>query len=212
MLYQKIDEMSGLEAKYYFLTIYDSIWMSLWISIVFGIALILLIQFFPRLVVHWMFILGSLTFIALGIVVVIVPDGFLLLKIVAGIVLIFMGALVAASYVKPEFRKEIFICGRLFEIAAQIVWSYPLILVYIFVWWVFQCGLIALTAFELLSVWSIGPLRFNPESSFYEVGSFISNLLSFLIFVQFIWGLSFLKEAFNFCVGGFATLWYCYED
>lgn len=123
-----------------------------------------------------------------------------------------MGALVAASYVKPEFRKEIFICGRLFEIAAQIVWSYPLILVYIFVWWVFQCGLIALTAFELLSVWSIGPLRFNPESSFYEVGSFISNLLSFLIFVQFIWGLSFLKEAFNFCVGGFATLWYCYED
>lgn len=141
-----------------------------------------------------------------------VPDGFLLLKIVAGIVLIFMGALVAASYVKPEFRKEIFICGRLFEIAAQIVWSYPLILVYIFVWWVFQCGLIALTAFELLSVWSIGPLRFNPESSFYEVGSFISNLLSFLIFVQFIWGLSFLKEAFNFCVGGFATLWYCYED
>jgi hypothetical protein len=78
-------------------------------------------------------------------------------------------------------------------------------------WWVFQVGLIALTAFEILSAWSIGPLYFDPQSPFWSVGSFISNFLSFFFFVQFIWGLSFLKEAFNFCVGGFATQWYCYE-
>lgn len=82
---------------------------------------------------------------------------------------------------------------------------------YILVWWFFQVGLIALTAFELLSVWSIGPLYFEPIHAFYEVGSFISYFLSIFVFLQFIWGLSFLKEAFNFCVGGYATLWYCFR-
>lgn len=66
--YTKVTQMSDLDGKYSFLTVYDSIWTSLWISIIFGIVLILAIQFFSRKVVHWMFILGSLTFIALGIV------------------------------------------------------------------------------------------------------------------------------------------------
>jgi hypothetical protein len=67
--YDKILGLSDLSGKYLFLKTYDSIWTSLWISIVFGIALVIAIQFFSRQVVHWIFILGSLTFIALGIVI-----------------------------------------------------------------------------------------------------------------------------------------------
>jgi len=50
-----------------------------------------------------------------------VPSGFVIFKIIGGIVLLFMGGLVAASYLKEEYRREIFICGRLFQISAQIV-------------------------------------------------------------------------------------------
>lgn len=83
---------------------------------------------------------------------------------------------------------------------------------YILIWNILQVGLIALISFQMLSAWSIGPLHFYPDHSFYEVGSFISNFLSFWIFVEFIWGLSFLKESFNFCVGGYATQWYCHRQ
>ncbi len=135
----------------------------------------------------------------------------MLWKIIIGIVLLFMGLLAILSIAISRNRQEIFICSRLFEIAAQIVKEKPLVLGYVFLWWIFQVGLIALTSFEMLSAWSIGPLNFSPEYPFWEVGAFISNFLSVLIFIQFIWGLSFLKEAFNFCVSGFATLWYCHS-
>lgn len=93
-----------MTSKYYFLTIYDSIWTSLWISIVFGVILLLAIQFIPRKLVNWMFILGAATFIALGIVIFIVPQGFILFKLIGGIAFIFMGLIVLISFVKQSFR------------------------------------------------------------------------------------------------------------
>lgn len=41
----------------------------MWISALFGIVLIVLLQCMTRKIVHWIFILGSLTFIALGITI-----------------------------------------------------------------------------------------------------------------------------------------------
>jgi hypothetical protein len=87
----------------------------------------------------------------------------------------------------------------------------PLILLSILLWQVFFVGLLALTAFEILSCWSTGPLVYKPEKPFLENKSFGSNLFSFFIFLQFIWGLAFLKETFNFCVSGYATSWYCFK-
>lgn len=54
---------------------------------------------------------------------------------------------------------------------------------------------LVLIAFQVLSAWSCAKLVFSPDYPFYEVESFGSALLMFLIFVEFIWGLSFLKEA-----------------
>jgi hypothetical protein len=54
---------------------------------------------------------------------------------------------------------------------------------------------IVLIAFEVLSAWSCAKLVFVPDYPFYTVESFGSTFLMFLIFVECIWGLSFLKEA-----------------
>lgn len=40
----------------------------------------------------------------------------------------------------------------------------------------------------------------------------MTHVLSFFIFLQFIWGMSFLKESFNFCISGYATQWYYYYE
>lgn len=141
-----------------------------------------------------------------------VPDGFILFKILGGLVFLLMGALALWSVIKSEYRQEIFVCGRLFQVAAQIIKENYWLLGLILVWLFLECCLIALISFQMLSAWSIGPLIFDPESPFLRVSAFISNFLSFFIFVEFIWGLAFLKEAFNFVVGGYATLWYCYRN
>ena len=73
-------------------------------------------------------------------------------------------------------------------------------------------GLIVLIGFELLAVWSVSELKFDPNKPFYETTGFGSHFLSLLIFIEFYWGMSFLKESFNFCVSGYAAHWYCLNE
>lgn len=68
-LKEQVKEISHLESKYTFLSFYDAIWDAMWISAVFGIVLLVLLQCMTRKIVHWIFILGALTFIALGITI-----------------------------------------------------------------------------------------------------------------------------------------------
>jgi hypothetical protein len=41
----------------------------MWISVIFGIVILVLLQFVSRKFVNWIFIIGALTFIALGLVI-----------------------------------------------------------------------------------------------------------------------------------------------
>ncbi len=50
-----------------------------------------------------------------------------------------------------------------------------------------------LICFEVLSAWSCARLVFNKDYPFYQVQGFGSSFLMFLIFIEFIWGMSFLK-------------------
>jgi hypothetical protein len=50
-----------------------------------------------------------------------VPDGFILFKILGGLFFIILGIFALASVIKSDFRREIFVCGRLFQIAAQMI-------------------------------------------------------------------------------------------
>lgn len=108
-------------------------------------------------------------------------------------------------------RESIYICARLMHAASIIEYdkSYTnlaefflggmkrllrpalLVLVFMALFGVF----LVLIAFQVLSAWSCAKLVFSPDYPFYEVESFGSALLMFLIFVEFVWGLSFLKEA-----------------
>jgi hypothetical protein len=57
---------------------------------------------------------------------------------------------------------------------------------------------LVLIGFQVLSAWSCGKLVFRSDYPFYEVVGFGSSLLQVLIFIELVWGMSFLKEACNF--------------
>jgi hypothetical protein len=54
---------------------------------------------------------------------------------------------------------------------------------------------LVLIAFQVLSAWSCAKLVFVENYPFYWVQGFGSSFLMFLISIEFIWGLSFIKES-----------------
>ena len=64
---KKVEEMSGLYNKNRFLSTYDSLWKSLWLGAIFGIIYAVLIQYFPKKVFNWTYLIGGIVFIIAGI-------------------------------------------------------------------------------------------------------------------------------------------------
>ncbi len=50
----------------------------------------------------------------------------------------------------------------------------------------------------MLAAWSFSKFVFQDDYPFYDLKGFGSTLLHVLIFVEFVWGLCFLKEAGTF--------------
>lgn len=62
---------------------------------------------------------------------------------------------------------------------------------------------------ELNSIWTHGNLDFDPSKSLYwEYDRSSAVFLKILWVIQFVWGLNFIKESFNFIVSSYAVLWY----
>ncbi len=70
-----------------------------------------------------------------------------------------------------------------------------LLILYVPIFWVFFIGLVALIGFEVLAFKSIGDLVFEPEDPYLTTNGFLGNLLAALAFIEFYWGVFFLKEA-----------------
>lgn len=64
---KQLMEKSGLNDKYQFLGFYDSMWNSLWMSVVLGAVYLVVVQCFPTTVVPWLTLLGGFIFVLLGV-------------------------------------------------------------------------------------------------------------------------------------------------
>ena len=49
---------------------YDAFWTTTWLSVVLGIVYVALMQFFPKLMVKWMMVLGGLVFFVTGLLII----------------------------------------------------------------------------------------------------------------------------------------------
>lgn len=96
----KILEMSGINRKNVFLSTYDSIFKCLWIGVIYGIIYLIAMQIFPIKAVNWVFALGGLSALLIGILLFILPSGSILLKVVFGLLCIILACLIFYSIIK----------------------------------------------------------------------------------------------------------------
>ena len=58
-----------MDSKYEFMTFYDALWRSTWISALFGIVSFLLVHFRPYQVVPWTILLGGIATIVFALII-----------------------------------------------------------------------------------------------------------------------------------------------
>ena len=116
-------------------------------------------------------------------------------RILIGLIMVALACLCFYTLWSDDRRKEVFICGRMIKIAAEVLESNYWLVLWIPLFIVLIVVLLILVGFEILAAWSVGSLTFYPEYPFYGVSGFFSNILTILIFFEFYWGMSFLKQA-----------------
>ena len=127
-----------------------------------------------------------------------------------------MGFMCLWTLWKDDRRESVFVCSALIHTASLVHGSKgdtnthaeglsilsgflsllkPLAVIGVF--FLLFMGFVVLIGFEILSAWSCGKMVFDPNYPFYQIVGFGSVFLQVLIFIQFLWGLSFLKESCN---------------
>jgi hypothetical protein len=92
-------------------------------------------------------------------------------------------------------QKDIKISIIYLQQASKCFWEFPSLAGLSFLFVLLLIGLTALVGFQTLAYWSNSDLEFEPNSVYtYPVGKF-AVFMTVLNFVEFIWGLSFLKES-----------------
>ena len=79
------------------------------------------------------------------------------------------------------------------EVSTIVLKENLLTLVYVPLFIGFLFLLLVLAGFEVLAAWSFSTFVFQENYPFYDLKGFGNHLLQFLIFVEFVWGLCFLK-------------------
>ena len=138
-------------------------------------------------------------------------DGYFVVKLLLFIFFVGLGVISFITIFDADRRESIYICSRLMHAASILEYEKtetrlpefflegmkkllrPALLVLAFM----ACftAFLVLILFQILSAWSCAKLVFVSDYPFYQVQGFGSSFLMFLIFVEFIWGMSFLKEA-----------------
>jgi hypothetical protein len=113
------------------------------------------------------------------------------------------------------YRRYLRVSTVFLSYSTRFVTQNSSVLLYILLLLLFTTGLVALTVFELLAVWSASDPAFLKDRVFYVSQGKHAFTLSILILIQLYWGLAFLKELckksfnlVNFCISGNAINWY----
>jgi hypothetical protein len=176
-----------------FVNAWDTIWFSFWLSLGLGLLWFLFVQFASRFANYTAIILGGIVLATLGLILFTYRVNhhhglkifIALLALISGLVL-----LLCAWLYKIHNRMNAVVLYH----STRLIASNSAMLIYIPVFLLLAFGLVVLTTFELLAFWSIPTPQFTPEKPFYSASGVGYVFLSALVFIQFYWGLVFLKE------------------
>ena len=99
--------------------------------------------------------------------------------------------------------------------ATEMVASDRLIMLYVPIFLIALVLFLFGVSLEIRSLWSSSAITFTSSQVFYQFQAGATTIWSTLVFIQTVWGLSFLKEAcipasnsVNFCISGNSVEWY----
>lgn len=183
-----------LESMSSFMSALDIIGLCALASILAGVLYLGLVQCCPQGMNYVAVVLGALVSAGLGFAVarqpIDIPEG---LKVAIVGVLMAVALLLLLSLL--VFRKHLAVNGIFLNHATRFVAQQPAVLLHVLTLMVFTGGLVALTVFEFLAVWSEREPAFSAARVYYTPEWTPKAVaLSAVIGLQLYWGLAFLKE------------------
>lgn len=129
------------------------------------------------------------------------------------IIFIFIGLLLL--YASIWRQRDIRISIEYLEKASVCFWEFPELAGVSLVFIIMLIGLAALCGFQELAFWSNSDMKFEPNSVYVRPEGGFAVFMTVLNIIEFIWGLSFLKEAcnnflmiVNLLISGTTVHWY----
>lgn len=101
--------------------VYDAMWRSFYISSIFAIIFVALLQFFPVKVVPWTILIGGAFSLIFGVLVMLLSTGNMFFRILFLIAAALIAAGCGYTLFKPERMREIFVYCRLMEVSTTIL-------------------------------------------------------------------------------------------
>jgi hypothetical protein len=172
-----------------------------------ALAFFLSVQFFPKQINKYIIYVGAVMLFILVICIWTYPTDYIKSKIVVG--LFFIAALIILLLTVWLYRKAVQANGVFLHQATKFIGELPILLlnipIFVGILILFQYIMIL----ELNSIWTHANLGFDPANSLYwEYDNSSGVFLKFLWIIQFVWGMQFIKESFNYIVSSHAILWY----
>lgn len=156
----------------------------------------LLVQFFPQFAHYASILVGSFATIGLGVWVILYRsahfDRLRGLTTTLAVVLIVCGAIMFLCLL--IYRRYLRVSAVFLNHSTKFISDRPTTLIFIPLFLVLTAGLITVSAFEFVAVWSSDIPKFVKNRVFYIPQGKGSIILSVLILIQLYWGLAFLKE------------------
>ncbi len=85
--------------------VYDAMWRSFYISSIFAIAFVALVQFFANKVVPWTIVIGGIFSLIFGVLVMLISTGSILIRVLFFIVAAAIAAGCAYTLLNPNRMK-----------------------------------------------------------------------------------------------------------
>jgi hypothetical protein len=167
-------------------------------AIALGLAVVytLLVQFFPRMMNKLSVVLGLVFMCVMLLLVVVYPRGNVAVRVVVAVVLLLLVGIVGLGAFRSKACLDMH--GVFLYHATQLVKQNIKIIVFVPIFLVVFSLFIVVILWELKSLWSSAPLIFSEEKVYYSFKSGSTTLATVVIFLQFLWGLSFIKESCKF--------------
>lgn len=188
-LYEDID----VAQRFTFFERLDSIILSCLIGLGLCLIFTLLIQQMPRRMTKYTLGFGCLILVIMAIFVLVFPQSYIAARIIFSLLLIVLVITIFLNWRKNKNKVAVY--GEFAHHATEVVSSQKLMVIYIPIFLGILVVFILMILFELERLWSSAPIYFDQNKVYHQFQHGSTTFWSFLVFVQAVWGLSFIKEA-----------------